>query len=407
MTDPDATAVYWRMRQQYLALSQKFAGSLTAIRDVQRESARLHAAARWSMRTSTTARAVIVDGRLHLTTPAFVNLNRPTALPWRAQTDRRSVSSSRQAWPVLADLVVDEARAIVEEGPARRLGRFGRADQVIDLNVERTRSVGEETTVLATARLASASASDRDLTGLRSRLEKRRQQAAVGELAVEVAHDLGNLVSALSARLHLMHRHSTEPDRELDAAQAIVRAQAALVAKLRAQALIPQPPTPLQLLPDVVQPAVQIAESRLRCNQSAAMMTIDVDPSVEELPPVLGVREDLVNVIINLLVNAADAMPRGGTVQLTAVADEDGALLFVDDEGTGIPDHHLDQIFRPHFTTKGAAGSGLGLAMARQVLTGAGGDILAMNRARGGARFELSFRLADRDPILLGGAAGP
>src|SRR6185369_8405598 len=102
------------------------------------------------------------------------------------------------------------------------------------------------------------------------------------------------------------------------------------------------------------------------------------------------------HVIVNLLLNARDAMPRGGTIHLAAEHADSRVILNVVDEGRGIPPEHLAKIFDPFFTTKGNRGTGLGLSMAYGVLTRLGGDISAQNRPEGGACFTLSFPVAPR-----------
>jgi CheY-like chemotaxis protein len=99
-------------------------------------------------------------------------------------------------------------------------------------------------------------------------------------------------------------------------------------------------------------------------------------------------------VIVNLLLNARDAMPLGGTIRIVAEQQPNRVVLKVLDEGVGIPLEDLSKIFDPFFTTKGKRGTGLGLSMARGVLARLGGDIVAENRPERGACFTLSFPVA-------------
>ena len=114
----------------------------------------------------------------------------------------------------------------------------------------------------------------------------------------------------------------------------------------------------------------------------------------------MGVRDTLVNVMINLVVNARDAMPEGGVVRIVGDSNASAVLLAVEDQGTGIPAQVLPRMFRPFFSTKRDRGMGMGLSIARQVMRQLGGNITAANRPEGGARFELQFpRMGAHDKI--------
>jgi signal transduction histidine kinase len=114
-----------------------------------------------------------------------------------------------------------------------------------------------------------------------------------------------------------------------------------------------------------------------------------------DAPPSLWLRAEpgpLSQVLVNLLINAAQAM--GGKGQVTVRASEDGALgrIAVEDEGPGIPPDVLPRLFEPFFTTKPAGkGTGLGLAMSRHLLAQFEGTLEAANRPTGGAVFTITL----------------
>jgi len=85
-------------------------------------------------------------------------------------------------------------------------------------------------------------------------------------------------------------------------------------------------------------------------------------------------------VVVNLLLNARDAMSNGGSIRILGEQQGSGSSFKVLDEGNGIPAKDLTKIFDPFFTTKGKRGTGLGLSIARGVLARLGGDITAENR---------------------------
>lgn len=128
---------------------------------------------------------------------------------------------------------------------------------------------------------------------------------------------------------------------------------------------------------------------------------------VPELPPVVVRVDHLVQVLLNLILNAMDAMPRGGTLTVSAAARpvEPGEIMAgpspaqlltieVQDSGIGIPEEVLPQIFEPFVTTK-VKGSGLGLTICRQIVEQHGGQISARNSRAGGAVFTITLPVAE------------
>lgn len=108
----------------------------------------------------------------------------------------------------------------------------------------------------------------------------------------------------------------------------------------------------------------------------------------EAVPPVAGEEERLRQVLINLALNALDATPAGGVVQVSAGEEPGRVWITVDDTGPGIPQEVRDRIFEPFFTTK-AEGSGLGLSIVHAIVTQHGGTLEVGTSPRGGARFIL------------------
>ena len=101
-------------------------------------------------------------------------------------------------------------------------------------------------------------------------------------------------------------------------------------------------------------------------------------------------REMLRLAMLNLVLNALDAMPSGGTLSVGTTETADGLDLYVADSGPGLPAAVLPRVFEPFFTTK-QTGTGLGLAIVSRIAEAHGGSVTAGNADRGGAVFTLSF----------------
>ena len=114
-----------------------------------------------------------------------------------------------------------------------------------------------------------------------------------------------------------------------------------------------------------------------------------------DLPPMRLSQRDLSRVLTNLVKNASEAMPDGGTVRITVrkalSLTSPAVLIHVSDDGPGIPPFALAQIFEPGFSTKhgGAEACGLGLAIVRELVEAAEGKVRVANRRRRGTTFEL------------------
>jgi two-component system NtrC family sensor kinase len=104
---------------------------------------------------------------------------------------------------------------------------------------------------------------------------------------------------------------------------------------------------------------------------------------------------------MNLMLNAVQAMPNGGTLLIRTIAAGNHVVLEVADTGSGIAPENMDRIWDPFFTTKPpGSGTGLGLSITQRVVSRHGGQITAENRAEGGARFTLEL------PVMGPGGEG-
>jgi CheY-like chemotaxis protein len=139
---------------------------------------------------------------------------------------------------------------------------------------------------------------------------------------------------------------------------------------------------------------IKQAVESVRSDLGVGELQIDMSRVATDLPPVLGIASDLHQVCTNLLINALEATPNGGAVEVSAHVNDEQIDVSVTDPGTGIPVDNLERIFEPFFTTKGAPRSGLGLSFATSVMARLGGNIGASNRVGGGAVIMLTFPIA-------------
>jgi signal transduction histidine kinase len=113
-----------------------------------------------------------------------------------------------------------------------------------------------------------------------------------------------------------------------------------------------------------------------------------------ELPPLYGARDQLVQAILNLVLNAIDATSKGGHIELRAAAADESLSVTVRDDGAGIAAEHQERLFQPYFTTK-KHGTGLGLFVTRKLVADFGGEVACESRPGAGTVFRLRLPVAE------------
>ena len=232
-----------------------------------------------------------------------------------------------------------------------------------------------------------------DITGrkeLEAQLRQSQKMEAVGRLAGGIAHDFNNLLTAISGytsfALGRLNGHDSSLREDLveveKAAQRASELTQQLLAFSRRQVLTPQ----VLDLNAVVRDTRALLE---RLIGEDVAIVVRLDP---RLAPVKADPGQIQQVLVNLAVNARDAMPNGGTLTLQTVATPASSVLVVSDTGTGMDERTRARIFEPFFTTKPAgAGTGLGLATVDGIVEQSGGSVELESELGHGTTFRLSF----------------
>jgi C4-dicarboxylate-specific signal transduction histidine kinase len=255
-------------------------------------------------------------------------------------------------------------------------------------------ALGEERARLA-AKVAELTASNAALAEARESLVRTEKLATVGRLAAGLAHEVGNPLGAVSGYVELARaRLPPAPHPELVDALARIDAAAARIDRTVRDLLdFARPAAPLLgsvSLAAAVDGALRLA--RVQPRFRAVEVEVALPPA---LPPAVADEHRLAQVLLNVLLNAGDAMRGRGAVRIAGRADGDAVLLEVADAGPGIPPDDLPRIFDPFFTTKEPGeGTGLGLALSHRIMESFGGSIAAASGPQGGAVFTLRFRSA-------------
>jgi PAS domain S-box-containing protein len=240
-----------------------------------------------------------------------------------------------------------------------------------------------------------------DIT-VRMELEGQLRQAqkieAVGRLAGGIAHDFNNVLQTLLSLSQALGGQLDQPDR-FAATMRELQEQVKRGAALTRQLLLFSRSEPLRLerleLNDVVMRSTRMLRRLLRENIS---LTLDL---AESPIPLDGDAGQLEQVLLNLVVNAADAMADGGRLVIRSRIAESSATLEVSDTGNGMTDEVKARIFEPFFTTKEASkGTGLGLSVVHGIISAHGGHIAVQSVVGQGSTFRLVLPAAASDPHL-------
>jgi len=220
------------------------------------------------------------------------------------------------------------------------------------------------------------------------RLVRTERLATTGRIAATVAHEVRNPLTAIRMLAQLVGRSQPAGTRGAEACQNIIaeidRLEMLVRGLLEATHARPLELTPLPVS-GIIQDVAALTEGQFRHRRIELAVGPDAD-----LPQVVADRDSLKQVLLNLVLNGADAMPDGGRLTITArrAASPDGTAegveLAVADAGAGLSPEAERQAFEAFFTTK-PEGAGLGLTVCRRIIEEHGGRITLANRPEGGA----------------------
>jgi len=232
----------------------------------------------------------------------------------------------------------------------------------------------------------------RERTALEAQLSHSERLAAIGMLAAGVGHEINNPLASLMASAESLERQLKRGLKsESDRAEALEIVQLAEREVTRCREITDKLmllAQPYSVAPDWVDLNRAVLDTaslmRHQMNKQAIAWRAEFEVSM----PMVWARESGVRgVCLNLMMNAVQAMPSGGTLRVVTQRDGDFAEMRFEDTGPGIPPEHLDRIWEPFFTTKPPGqGTGLGLSVTRSIVLRNGGTVHAENLPDGGAR---------------------
>jgi PAS domain S-box-containing protein len=267
---------------------------------------------------------------------------------------------------------------------------------------------GRTTGVLGIARDITEQKEERERA---ARADKLR---ALGQLASGVAHDFNNSLAAILGRAQLLRRQTQDDPlvRNIEIIQTAAEDAAATVRRIQTFAR-KSPAKEFEMLDvkSLLHDAIEITRTRWENEARLRGLDYQVILEAEGGQHTFGSASELREVFVNLIVNAVDAMPKGGELSIGSLREGDRLRLRFADTGTGMPEDVRQKIFDPFFTTKGAQGTGLGLSVSYSIIERHEGSISVASELGGGTVFTIDLPAAavESEPseVAVVNAEGP
>jgi len=240
-----------------------------------------------------------------------------------------------------------------------------------------------------------------DVTERRS-LEKRAADAealsTMGTLAMNLAHEVRNPLNAAVLQLHLLERDVGKLHLEETKSKALLKRTEIVGAEIgRLNRLLTEfldLARPRGIAHEPVHLGSLVEEVLALESGTAASFGVTIERDLDpEGCVAIGDHEKLKQVVINLVVNAIEAMKEGGTLSAKATCEDGNVVLTLEDTGVGIEPDHMHEVFEPFFTTK-EAGTGLGLSIVRKIVDQHAGDVRIESHRGKGTRVTVAIPAA-------------
>lgn len=261
--------------------------------------------------------------------------------------------------------------------------------------IERARQRAELALEQLRAEEAARAAARAELEQTQRVLEQSQMLDVVGQLAGGAAHDINNALVVVQCWTDLLRAELPESENSAEGWEAIAQASASCSRMTRYLLTLGRrdvyAPQRLEL--------GAVVERELASVRRLLPASIKIECAIEERGRILADPGQVQQVLLNLCLNARDAMPNGGRLDLSLRATEAGELcLEVRDNGQGIAPEVAERLFEPFVSTKGKQGTGLGLAMVKTIVERAGGRVEVESEPGQGAAFRLTFPRLDAKP---------
>jgi signal transduction histidine kinase len=245
-------------------------------------------------------------------------------------------------------------------------------------------------------------------TLLKQRVDQMQRLTALGELVSTTTHEFNNVLMTILnyAKMGMRHRDDATRDKALDKIYTAAERANKITNSVLGMARNRSNQFETTDMVKLIEQTMVLLERELN------KYRISVELQIEEVPQIQAIGNQLQQVLLNLLINARQAMPDGGQLIIRLYADDQFVNLAVRDFGTGIPRDKLKKIFQPYFSTKdgpdesGKGGTGLGLASCKNIIEAHSGKIRVESMVGKGTCFTLKLPTGQKQPSALVAANG-
>jgi nitrogen-specific signal transduction histidine kinase/ActR/RegA family two-component response regulator len=223
-------------------------------------------------------------------------------------------------------------------------------------------------------------------------LFRAEKLGAIAEMASGVAHDFNNALAAIlgNTQLLLYTAKDEETKETLQTIAKVAQDSAHTVRRLQdfTKKRVPQELSSVDVNA-VIKDAIEITKPKWKDEAQSKGVPIDIVSTFEEIPPVAGNDSELRGVLTNMILNAIEAMPEGGKIEISTSKKKGGVIIQISDTGIGIAEEVKKKIFEPFFTTKPFTNTGLGLSMSYGIVKRFGGEIEVVSEQGYGTTFTI------------------
>jgi len=295
----------------------------------------------------------------------------------------------------LGEKYVKERDSIIEE--TRKIG------YISIVETERVKKNGEFITVrLSVSRLPSTTGEyvgrsiiikdHTEYKKLQAQIDQSEKLAVIGQLAAGVAHEIGNPLTSISALVQILQRRSLDPfmSEQLINIKENIDRITRIVRELVDFSRPPSYETNIQDITDIIKTALGIVKYDKRVRK------VKFDTELKDFLPSVSVAADqILQVLVNVLINALDAIDGNGTISLKSYYDNANIYVEITDNGCGMDELTIERIFDPFFTTKEVGkGTGLGLSVSYGIIKRFTGEIKVRSKINEGSTFTLLLPIA-------------
>ena len=225
---------------------------------------------------------------------------------------------------------------------------------------------------------------------IEEQLRRADRLSALGELSAGMAHEIRNPLGSIRGTAEILQDGIDSTDPRYEFTRILIKEVDRLNRVVQNFLDFARPAENGRVCADV---GLLLREVLLLTRLQAQKNGVEIDLKVGETPPVLANPEQIKQAFLNLVLNALQAMPEGGTLTLAAEMEEDRLRLRFSDTGQGISQENLERVFNPFFTTR-RNGTGLGLAITHRIIQGHGGRMEVESRVGEGTTFSVVLPVA-------------